>query len=206
MKFEIPDLPFDKDALTPHVSPRALDYHYEKHHKGYLEKLRKATDGRPQADMSLEELIRSANGDLFNNAAQVWNHSFYWQSLSPSGGGTPHKSLSDEFSAFFGSVDSFKHRFAEAANGQFGSGWAWLVLDADDEMRVVSSSDAENPIRSGDTPLLTLDVWEHAYYLDVQNDRNEYVERFLDHLVNWEFVQKNLDEARATGHRLAANG
>jgi Fe-Mn family superoxide dismutase len=206
MKFEIPDLPFDKDALTPHVSPRTLDYHYEKHHKGYLEKLRKATDGRPQADMSLEELIRSADGGLFNNAAQVWNHSFYWQSLSPSGGGTPHETVSDEFSAAFGSVESFKHRFAEAANGQFGSGWAWLVLDADDQMRVVSSSDAENPIRSGDTPLLTLDVWEHAYYLDVQNDRNAYVERFLDHLVNWEFVQKNLDEARATDYRLAANG
>ena len=204
--FEIPALPFDKDALAPHVSARTLDYHYEKHHKGYLEKLRKATDGKPEANMSLEALIQTADGGLFNNAAQVWNHTFYWRSLSPCGGGTPRSALADELSAIFGSVETFKHRFAEAATEEFGSGWAWLVLDANDRMRVISSSDAGNPIRTGETPLLTLDVWEHAYYLDVQNDRNEYVERFLDHLVNWEFVQQNLDEARAADHRVAANG
>ena len=200
LKFEIPPLPYPKDALEPHLSARTLDVHYEKHHKGYLRKLEKLVRGKPEADHTLEDLIRSAEGDLFNNAAQVWNHSFYWRCLRPGGGGRPRGPLLDAIESAFSSLAQFKQEFAEAAVKEFGSGWAWLVKDTDGRLRVRSSDDAENPLRRGSVPLLTLDVWEHAYYLDYQNERERYVKGFLDHLLNWEFVAENLGLERADAH------
>jgi Fe-Mn family superoxide dismutase len=185
-------LPYAKDALEPYVSARTLEFHYEKHHRGYFEKLRRALEGKPEAKKSVENLICTAEGDLFNNAAQLWNHDFYWRSMRPGGGGEPPAALHDVIANRFGSFAEFRRRFAEAATGEFGSGWAWLVRDRYGRLRVQSSSDAENPLREGFEPLLTLDVWEHAYYLDYQNERGRYVERFLDHLVNWELVVEKL--------------
>jgi Fe-Mn family superoxide dismutase len=199
VKIQVPPLPYPKDALAPHVSARTVELHYEKHHKGYLAKVKKILEGKPEADGELEDLIRTAEGTLFDNAAQVWNHTFYWRSMRPRGGGKPEQALLDVLTNAFGSFDEFRQRFAEAANGEFGSGWAWLVKDKHGRLRVQSSTDAENPIREGFVPLLTLDVWEHAYYLDYQNERDRYVERFLDHLVNWDFVTENLGLARDRG-------
>jgi Fe-Mn family superoxide dismutase len=197
MKFEVPDLPFAKDALEPHIGAETVELHYEKHHKGYMKKLEKAIAGKPEAERSLEELIRNASGDVFDNAAQVWNHTFYWQSLSPDGGGDPAGELANAIEAAFGSLDAFRDEFTDAATGEFGSGWAWLVLDGSGRLCVRSSSDAENPIQHGHRPLLTLDVWEHAYYLDYKNERARYVEAFLEYLVNWEFAAENLAAAPA---------
>ena len=195
MNFEIPPLPFPKDALEPYLSAETLELHYEKHHKGYLEKLRKSIEGKPEADRSLEDLIRTAEGDLFNNAAQVWNHSFYWRSLNPDGGGRPDDETLKLLESSFGSFERFRERFADAANGEFGSGWAWLVKNTTGGLSVLSSSDAENPLQRGFTPLVTLDVWEHAYYVDYRNERARYVDDFLDHLINWDFVASNLSVA-----------
>jgi Fe-Mn family superoxide dismutase len=195
VKFEIPKLPYAVDALAPHVSARTVEIHYEKHHKGYLEKLRRQIEGKPEADRALEDLIRTSEGGVFNNAAQVWNHTFYWRSMTPDGGGRPSGAIRDALEAGFGSFEDFKQRFGEAANGEFGSGWAWLVLAPSGRLQVISSSDAENPLQTGHTPLLTLDVWEHAYYLDYQNERARYVEGFLDHLANWKFAAENLEAA-----------
>lgn len=197
MNFEIPELPYSKDALAPHISARTLEIHYERHHKGYMKKLRQQIEGRAEAEGTLEDLIRTAEGDLFNNAAQVWNHTFYWRGMKPDGGGRPSPALAKRLSESFGSFELFKREFAQAANGEFGSGWAWLVVGANSKLGIMSSSDADNPIRNGLTPLLTLDVWEHAYYLDHQNDRASYVEGFLDHLIDWEFAATNLKEARS---------
>lgn len=190
MKFEIPPLPYPKDALEPHLSAETLELHYEKHHKGYLEKLRTGIEGKPEADRSLEDLIRTADGDLFNNAAQVWNHTFYWMSLKPDGGGKPDDELLAVLESSFGTLDRFREQFAEAANGEFGSGWAWLVKDATGRLSVRSSSDAENPLQRNLTPLLTLDVWEHAYYVDYRNARPKYLEA-LWAKINWDFVAGN---------------
>ncbi len=195
MAFEIAPLPYRLDALAPTLSAAAVELHYEKHHKGYLAKLRKLTDGKPQASSSLEELISTATGELFNNAAQVWNHSFYWRCMRPRGGGKPSGTLLVALEAAFGSFDAFREQFADAANGEFGSGWAWLVWDASGRLRVTSSDDADNPLQRGARPLLALDVWEHAYYVDYRNERARYVEGFLDQLVSWEFVAANLAEA-----------
>jgi len=192
LQFEIPPLPYPKHALEPHLSVGTLELHYEKHHKGYLEKLRRRIEGTPDAEQSLEDLIRTARGDLFNNAAQVWNHTFYWMSLKPGGGGKPEEDLLTVIESAFDSYDGFRDQFAEAANGEFGSGWAWLVKDAAGRLQIRSSSDADNPLRRGYVPLLTLDVWEHAYYVDYRNERGRYVESFLDHLLNWDFVAANL--------------
>jgi len=192
MKFELPPLPYPKNALVPHISAETVELHYEKHHKGYLDKLKKLVSGKPEEERSLEELIRSARGDVFNNAAQVWNHTFYWQSLEPEGGGRPADGLAKMIDESFGSYDSFRSQFADAANGEFGSGWAWLVKGVSGNLLVCNSSDAENPLQGGLVPLLTLDVWEHAYYLDYRNQRARYVESFLDHLLNWNFVATNL--------------
>lgn len=194
LKFEIPPLPYAKDALEPHISARTLDFHYEKHHKGYLEKLRKAIEGKPDADKSLENLICSSDGKIFNLAAQVWNHTFYWRSMSPDGGGKPSGELLAALERTFGSFEDFKQEFAEAANGEFGSGWAWLVVDGSGRLGVRSSSDADNPLGSAQTPLLTIDVWEHAYYLDYQNERAKYVQGVIDHLLDWDFAQANLEK------------
>jgi Fe-Mn family superoxide dismutase len=193
MRFELPPLPYAQDALEPVISARTLHFHYEKHHRGYLEKLRRLIEGKPDAEVSLEDLIRSASGDIFNNAAQVWNHTFYWRSLAPGGGGEPGGRLLELARAHFRDVAALKRELAEAANGEFGSGWAWLVLDGGGRLRVRSSDDAENPLAVDQRPLLAIDVWEHAYYLDYQNQRERYVEGVLDRLLNWDFAARNLE-------------
>jgi Fe-Mn family superoxide dismutase len=196
MSFEIAPLPYALDALAPTLSAETVELHFEKHHKGYLANLRKLTEGTPQADATLVDLICTAKGALFNNAAQVWNHSFYWKCMQPRGGGRPTGALLAALEQGFGSFDVFRARLAAAANAEFGSGWAWLELNAMGELRVTSSDDAENPLQRGSTPLLAIDVWEHAYYLDHRNDRARYVEGFLSHLVSWPFVAESLAEAR----------
>ena len=195
MKLKIEPLPYPKDALEPMLSAVAVDIHYEKHHKGYLEKLGKLIEGTPREKLGLEELITASDGEVFNNAAQIWNHSFFWRCMRPGGGGKPEGTLLHDLEADFGSFEAFRRRFAEAANGEFGSGWAWLVRDGSEHLRVYSSDDAENPLQREEAPLLTLDVWEHAYYLDYRNERARYVDAFLDRLVNWAFVATNLGSA-----------
>jgi Fe-Mn family superoxide dismutase len=192
VKFEIPSLPFEKDALAPHISERTIDIHYEKHHKGYLRKLEKALEGNPLAEQSLEQIIgRAEDLHLFNMAAQVWNHTFYWNSLAPGGATQPSGALAEAVERDFGDLQALRRQLAEAANGEFGSGWAWLLADREGGLRVVSSSDADNPVRTGLRPLLTIDVWEHAYYLDYQNERDRYVSAVVDELLNWTFAEKN---------------
>ncbi len=192
MKLELPPLPYAKRALAPHLSARTLDVHYEQHHKGYLRKLAKGVRGKPEEKLGLEELVRRATGEVFENAAQVWNHSFYWRSMRPGGGGRPEEPVRELLAGSFGSVADFKRGFAGAANGQFGSGWAWLVKDERNRLRIQNTSNAENPLQRGCVPLLALDVWEHAYYLDYQSERERYVRGFLDHLLNWDFLTENL--------------
>jgi Fe-Mn family superoxide dismutase len=192
MAFELPSLPYARDALAPHISEETLDYHYGKHHAGYVDKLNDAIEGTDMADKSLEDIIRNAEGSLFNNAAQVWNHTFYWNSLSPDGGGEPEGQLADAINAAFGSLDGFKEAFTDSATGNFGSGWTWLVQNADGSLAVVNTDDAETPIaENGVTPLLTCDVWEHAYYIDYRNARPDYIEAFWN-LVNWDFAAANM--------------
>jgi Fe-Mn family superoxide dismutase len=191
MKRSVDPLPYSKTALEPYISARTVELHYEKHHKGYLSKLTKLLDGKPEAELDQVELIRGTRGEVFNNAAQVWNHDFYWRSLAPSGGGKPDGDLLERIERDFGAFADLQRKLAEAANGEFGSGWAWLVQDGD-ALRVVASDDAENPLqRPGQIPLLTIDVWEHAYYLDHQNRRDRYVAGVIDHLLNWEFAKTN---------------
>ena len=190
MAFSLPELPYSKDALAPHISERTLDFHYGKHHHAYLGKLNAAVDGKDLANKSLEELIKTQSGGLFNAAAQVWNHTFYWNSLSPKGGGAPSGPIAEAIAEAFGSFDAFKEKFSAAAAGHFGSGWAWLVLDGSD-LAIVDTHDAGCPLVDGKKPLLTCDVWEHAYYLDYQNARPKYIEAWWN-LVNWEFANKNL--------------
>lgn len=191
MAFELPELPYDIDALAPHISRETLEYHYGKHHKAYVTKLNGLVDGTEYASMSLEEIINKASGGIFNNAAQIWNHTFYWNSMSPNGGGEPDGNIADALKKAFGSIDKFKEQFTQSALTQFGSGWAWLVKDADGKLEIVSTSNAGNPLTDGKTPLLTCDVWEHAYYIDTRNDRGQYVTNFWE-LVNWGFIGKNL--------------
>jgi Fe-Mn family superoxide dismutase len=199
MKFEAVALPYAQDALEPYISAETVEIHYEKHHKGYVDKLRKQLEGKPERDLPLEELIRAATDvDVYNNAAQIWNHDFYWRSLDPHGGGEPGGSVLQAIEGSFGSYQGFRDAFTEAATGEFGSGWAWLVIGSSGRLRVISSSDADNPLRRHLYPLLTLDVWEHAYYVDYRNERARYVEAFLDHLANWKFVAANLEEAAST--------
>jgi Fe-Mn family superoxide dismutase len=192
MPFELPALPWEKNALEPHITSETLDYHYGKHHNAYVNKLNGMTEGKPEAEKSLEDLIKTAEGGLFNNAAQVWNHTFYWNCMKPNGGGAPEGALADAINEAFGSFDKFKEEFSQAAATQFGSGWAWLVKGGDGKLKIVKTGNADNPLRNGDTPLLTIDVWEHAYYIDYRNARPKYIETFLNSLVNWDFVAKNL--------------
>ena len=206
MKFEIPPLPYPKNGLAPFIGGETVELHYEKHHKGYLDKLSKLLRGKPEAELSLEELIRTARGDVFNNAAQVWNHDFYWHSMQPGGGGEPTRELANRIDESFGSYIEFRAQFAEAAVGEFGSGWAWLVKGLDGRLLVCNSNDAENPIQRDLVPLLTIDVWEHAYYLDYRNERARYVEMFLDHLLNWDFVATHLALAPPTHEGLDLQG
>lgn len=192
MKRAIPALPYRSDALEPTLSSLAIDVHYGRHHKGYAEKLEKLVRGTPQEEEGLEALVRSAEGDVFNNAAQVWNHTFYWNSMRPDGGGRPEAALLRALEDCFGSFERFRDRFAKAANDHFGSGWAWLVRNTSGQLEVCSTADADNPLRRNCVPLLVLDVWEHAYYLDYRNERSHYVSGFLDHLVSWRFAAENL--------------
>lgn len=192
MDFEVPALPFAKDALEPAMSSRTLEFHYEKHHKGYMAKLKAALEGKPEASKSLEEVVKTSSGGVFNNAAQVYNHTFFWNSLKPGGGGAPPAGdVADLINRDFGGWDKFRSEFIQKGMGQFGSGWAWLVLQ-DGKAQVVATPNAETPLTGTGKPLLTADVWEHAYYLDYQNKRDTFLEVFCDKLLNWEFVAKNL--------------
>ncbi len=188
--FELPPLPYPKDALQPHISQETLEYHYGKHHQAYVTNLNKLVPGTEFESASLEEIIRKASGGIFNNGAQVWNHTFYWNCLSPKGGGKPSGDLAKAIDRAFGSFDAFKEKFSQTAVTTFGSGWAWLVKKKDGALAVVSTSNAGNPLKDGDTPILTCDVWEHAYYIDYRNARPKYVEIFWN-LVNWDFAAKN---------------
>jgi Fe-Mn family superoxide dismutase len=190
MSFELPPLPYAQDALEPHISAETLEYHYGKHHNTYVTNLNKLTEGTDNAGKSLEEIIKTASGGLFNNAAQVWNHTFYWNCLSPTGGGAPTGALAAAIDAAFGSFDAFKEKFSTSAATNFGSGWTWLVKGADGKLAIVNTSNAGCPITDGVTPVLTCDVWEHAYYIDYRNARPKYVEAFWN-LVNWEFAAAN---------------
>ena len=193
MAFTLPELPYSKDALAPHISVETIEYHYGKHHAAYVTNLNKLIAGTEFEKLSLEDIVRKAPaGGLFNNAAQVWNHTFYWNSLSPSGGGAPSGALGAAIDARWGSFDKFKAEFTACAMGTFGSGWAWLVKNADGSLAIESTSNAGTPLTvAGKTPLLTCDVWEHAYYVDYRNARPTYLEHYWQ-LVNWKFAAKNL--------------
>lgn len=185
MAIELPQLPWARDALAPHISSETIDFHYGKHHQAYVTNLNKQIEGTEFADMSLEDIIRKASGGMFNNAAQVWNHTFYWNCMKPDGGGEPSGRLADAIGKAFGGFAQFKEEFAKTCVGTFGSGWGWLVQRPDGGLALASTSNAGTPITGPDLPLLTCDVWEHAYYIDYRNARPKYVEAFWN-LVNWE--------------------
>lgn len=191
MKFELDPLPYAKNALAPHLSEETLTFHYEKHHSTYMTNLKKLLEGKPEADKSLEDIVKSSSGPIFNNAAQVWNHDFYWKSMKPNGGGEPSGALAEAIKRDFGSFQDFRTQFAQAAVGQFGSGWAWLTVDGG-KLKITTTGNAETPITKGATCLMTCDVWEHAYYIDFRNLRAKYVDTYLDKLVNWEFAASNM--------------
>ncbi|HUH39746.1 MAG TPA: superoxide dismutase [Fe] [Castellaniella sp.] len=191
MAFTLPPLPYAMDALAPHISKETLEFHYGKHHQAYVTNLNKAIEGTDQASASLEDIIRNSKGGVFNNAAQVWNHTFYWNSLSPNGGGEPSGELRKAIEAKWDSLDAFKTAFSQSAAGNFGSGWTWLVKKTDGSLDIVNTSNAGTPLTTSDKPLLTCDVWEHAYYIDYRNARPKYLENFWA-LVNWEFAASNL--------------
>ncbi len=192
MPFTLPDLPFTKDALQPHISAETLDYHHGKHHAKYVSTLNDLTEGKPEAEKPLMDIVLGAPaGPLFNNAAQVWNHTFYWQSITPGGPQAPEGELHTLVHRDFGSLDKLKSELANAATTQFGSGWAWLVLDGD-KLKVTKTPNADLPQKHDQKPLLTIDVWEHAYYIDYRNARPDYVKHVLDNLLNWSFAAENL--------------
>ena len=205
MKFELPALPYAKDGLAPHISANTLDFHYDKHHQAYMTNLEKAIGGSADAGKSLEDIIRTSEGGVFNNAAQVWNHSFYWHSMKSGGGQEPGGDLGSAISRDFGSLAGLNDALAQAGATQFGSGWAWLVSDADGKLSVTKTANGDNPIRNPEqVPLLTIDVWEHAYYLDFQNRRPDYLSTFLTSLANWGFAAENYDQ-RSNGVRTFEN-
>ena len=189
MAFTLPNLPYDKNALAPHISAETLEFHHGKHHQAYVTNLNKLLEGKPE--QTLEQVILSSEGGVFNNAAQIWNHTFYWHSMKPNGGGAPTGDLAAAITRDFGSFDKFKEEFTAAATTQFGSGWAWLVLDKG-KLAVTKTANADLPMKHGQKALLTLDVWEHAYYIDFRNARPKYIETFLGHLANWDFAGENL--------------
>ncbi|PHI30750.1 superoxide dismutase [Fe] [Budvicia aquatica] len=191
MSFELPTLPYAKDGLEPHISAETLEYHYGKHHNTYVVNLNNLVKGTEFEGKSLEEIILKSSGGIFNNAAQVWNHTFYWNCLAPNAGGEPAGAVADAIVKHFGSFAAFKEQLTDSAIKNFGSGWTWLVKKADGKLAIVNTSNAANPMTDGDKPLLTVDVWEHAYYIDYRNARPKYLENFWA-LVNWEFVAKNL--------------
>ena len=192
-RISLPDLPYSRKALAPHISEETLNYHYGKHHASYVTKLNGLLEKNPDlSKANLEELIKESSGAVFNNAAQVWNHTFYWNSLSPEGD-EPSQELSDILTKTFGSVEQFKEQFTATALGQFGSGWAWLVKKSTGELTVQATGNADNPLQTGDQPLLTCDVWEHAYYIDYRNARPSYLKAFWE-IVNWDFIKQNLQK------------
>ncbi|MDR1349458.1 MAG: superoxide dismutase [Fe] [Zoogloeaceae bacterium] len=193
MEHQLPPLPYAQDALAPHLSPETLEYHYGKHHNSYVVNLNALIKGTEYADLSLEAIIRKAPaGGIFNNAAQVWNHTFFWNGMKPEGGGAPAGKLAEAIHARWGGCDEFKKAFQTAAVGNFGSGWTWLVKKPDGALDIVNTSAAGNPLTTADTPLLCVDVWEHAYYIDYRNLRPKFLEAFVNHLVDWDFAAKNL--------------
>ncbi len=213
MSFQLPELPYAKDALEPHMSAETFEYHYGKHHAGYVNKLNAGVEGTDWAGKSLEDIIKGAEGGLFNNAAQAWNHTFFWNCMKPNGGGAPTfpptplchsskpnrgvepgRSFADAINRDFGSFADFKSAFANTAGGQFGSGWGWLVLN-NGKLEVTSTANADTPMKHGMTALFTVDVWEHAYYIDYRNARPKFIETILDSLANWDFVAENLKNA-----------
>jgi len=191
MEHQLFELPYAKDALAPHISAETIEYHYGKHHKAYVDNINRLITGTEFEKVSLEEIIRKSSGGIFNNAAQVWNHTFYWNCLSPKGGGEPAGELADALIKQFGSFAQFKEKFTNAAVTLFGSGWAWLVKNSNGALSIQATSNAQTPLREGNKALLTCDVWEHAYYIDYRNARAKYVEGFWD-MVNWDFVTANL--------------
>ncbi len=190
MEHQLPPLPYPKEALAPTISAETLEYHYGKHHAAYVANLNKLIVGTDFANMPLEEIVKKASGGIFNNAAQVWNHTFYWNSMAPHAGGEPTGPLADAINKAFGSFAQFKEKFAAAAVGQFGSGWAWLIKNPDGSVAIETTSNAGTPIQQGKKPLLTCDVWEHAYYIDYRNARPKYLEAWWN-IVNWKFAEQN---------------
>jgi superoxide dismutase, Fe-Mn family len=198
--FVLPQLPYEENALEPVISARTLSFHHGKHHAGYVTMLNELVEGSPYAGRPLDEVVKRAAEDpaakmVFNNAAQAWNHDFYWRSMRPRGGGTPSGALRDTIERDFGGVSEFCTAFAKAAADKFGSGWAWLVVGKDGTLKIVTTDDADTPVVRGERPLLTIDVWEHAYYLDYQNRRPDYIAAWLENLINWDFAAKNFGSA-----------
>jgi len=187
----LPKLGYSMDALEPFMSRETLEYHYGKHHRGYVSKLNSLIAGTEFEDARLENIVRKSSGAIFNNAAQVWNHNFFWRCIGPEAGGDPPRELAKAIERGFGGVDAFKQLFKKAATEKFGSGWTWLIKTRDEQLAVLNTDDADNPLRSGDAPLLACDVWEHAYYIDYRNDRAKYLDAFWN-IVNWKFVEENL--------------
>lgn len=190
MEHKLPDLPYAMDALQPHISKETLEFHYGKHHQTYVTNLNNLIKGTEFENMALEDIVKKSAGGMFNNAAQIWNHTFYWFCLKPNGGGQPTGALADAINKKFGSFDEFKKQFTQTCVTTFGSGWGWLVKNADGSIELMSTSNAQSPMTSSKTALLTCDVWEHAYYVDYRNRRPDYVAAFWN-LVNWDFVAKN---------------
>jgi len=190
MAIELPKLPWAENALAPHISPETIQYHYGKHHQTYVTNLNKLIECTPFASKSLEEIVKTSKEGMFNNAAQVWNHTFYWNSMKPGGGGKPTGKIAQAIEGF-GGYDKFRQEFANAATTQFGSGWAWLVEEGG-KLAIKKTPNAETPLTTSAKPVLTIDVWEHAYYIDFRNARPKYIDTFLDHLVSWDFANKNL--------------
>jgi Fe-Mn family superoxide dismutase len=191
MEHKLPPLPYAMDALAPHISKETLEFHYGKHHQAYVTNLNNLIKGTEFEKASLEEIVKKASGGVFNNAAQVWNHTFFWSSMKPGGGGKASGALAAAIDKKWGSFDAFKEAFAKSATGNFGSGWTWLVKKSDGGVDIVNTSNAGTPITGADKPLLTIDVWEHAYYIDYRNARPKFVETFLASLANWDFAGKN---------------
>ena len=195
MAIKLANLPYDFDALEPHISSETLSLHYERHHQGYVDKLNNLIEDTAYSALDLPDIVARAREkvdvDVFNNAAQAWNHAFYWESLSPTGEPEPEGHIKEMVEHDFGSIDAFRKEFRDAATSQFGSGWTWLVFDGG-KLRVISTGNADTPLHTQMIPLLTLDVWEHAYYVDFRNERERYVETFLENLINWKFAERNL--------------
>lgn len=191
MTFQLPKLPYDLSALAPFVSEEQMSFHYHKHHAAYFTKLNPLVEGKPEADLPLRDLVVQASGAVFNNAAQAWNHTFFWDCMSPNGGGQPSASLLAAIERDFGSFDQMKEKLTNAAVGLFGSGWAWLAADAQKKLEIMPLSNADTPLKYGKEPILTIDVWEHAYYIDYRNERPRFVQGFWD-VVNWDFAAQNL--------------